>query len=305
MYPKSNYLNYLTPRYWPLWFGLLLLRLSAFLPYRVMRMLSHGLAFLVYILLPSRKHIAEVNIRLCFPELTDAEVQTMVKGSIYSTAMSFFETALAWWGSGKRMEQMIHFEGVENIELEKKNNRGIILLGGHYTTLEISGRLLTYYMRDFHPVYKAARNKLFNTIMVNSREKSISALLENSNMRKIISTLKKGKAIWYAPDQDFGPNNTVFAPFMGVETSTLVATSRLAKLSGAAVIPFYSTRLDNGEYTIRFGKALEDFPSEDDAKDASKINSAIEEHVRQYPEQYLWVHRRFKTRPVGEKGYYD
>jgi KDO2-lipid IV(A) lauroyltransferase len=304
MYPGFAYINYLTPRYWPTWLGLALLRLSVFLPYAAMEFLSHGLAKLIIIVLPGRKRIAEINIRLCFPELTESEVQAMVRATINFAAMSFFEISLAWWASDKRMKPMVSFEGVENIEAERKNDRGIILLGGHYTTTEISGRLLVYYMRDFRPVYKAARNKLFNTFMVNNREKAINRSLENRDMRKIISALKKGSSIWYAPDQDFGPENSVFAPFMGVKTATLIATSRLAKLSGAAVIPIYSARCDDGKYIIRFGKSFEDFPSGDDIKDASKINSAIEEHVRQYPEQYLWLHRRFKTRPQGEPKIY-
>jgi len=304
MHSGFAYINYLTPRYWPTWLGLALLRLSVFLPYAAMKFLSHGLAKLIIIVLPGRKRIAEINIRLCFPELSESEVQAMVRATLNSAAMGFFEISLAWWASDKRMKQMVSFEGVENIEAERKNNRGIILLGGHYTTLEISGRLLTYYMRDFRPVYKAARNKLFNKFMINCREKAINPLLENKNMRKIILALKKGSCVWYAPDQDFGPENSVFAPFMGVKIATLTATSRLAKLSGAAVIPFYSARCDDGKYIIRFGKSFEDFPSGDDIKDASKINSAIEEHVRQYPEQYLWLHRRFKTRPQGEPKIY-
>jgi len=304
MYPGFAYINYLTPRYWPTWFGLAMLRLSVFLPYSAMKFLSRSLAYLIIIVFPGRKRIAEINIRLCFPELTDSEVQAMVRATLNSAAMSFFEISLAWWASDKRMKQMVSFEGVENIEAERKNNRGILLLGGHYTTLELSGRLLTYYMRDFRPVYKAARNKLFNKFMISCREKAINPLLENKNMKKIILALKKGSCVWYAPDQDFGPENSVFAPFMGVKIATLTATSRLAKLSGAAVIPFYSARCDDGKYIIRFGKSFENFPSGDDIKDASKINSAIEEHVRQYPEQYLWLHRRFKTRPQGEPKVY-
>ncbi len=304
MYPGFAYVNYLTPQYWPTWLGLAMLRLSVFLPYAAMKFLSHSLAYLIIIVLPGRKRIAEINIRLCFPKLTESEVQAMVRATFNSAAMSFFETSLAWWASDKRMKQMVSFEGVENIEAERKNNRGILLLGGHYTTLEISGRLLTYYMRDFRPVYKAARNKLFNKFMISCREKAINPLLENKNMKKIILALKKGSCVWYAPDQDFGPENSVFAPFMGVKIATLTATSRLAKLSGAAVIPFYSARCDDGKYIIRFGKSFENFPSGDDIKDASKINSAIEEHVRQYPEQYLWLHRRFKTRPKGEPKVY-
>ena len=299
-----TYFKFLGPSYWALWFGLGILRLSAFLPYPVMQKFSRGLGQLVYKVLPKRRRIAETNIRLCLPQLNEDEIQQLVRGAFDSAAMSFFETALAWWGSDRRLEKMVRFEGTENIEEAKSLGKGIIMLGGHYTTLEISGRLLTYYMKDFHPVYMAAKNKLYNTVMINSRERSISTLLENRDMRKIIATLKEGKAIWYAPDQDFGRDASVFAPFMGVQTATIIATARLAKLSGAAVVPFYSERLEKGQYLIRFGKMFDNFPSGDDVADATKINQAIEEQVKRTPEQYLWLHRRFKTRPDGEPGIY-
>ena len=304
MSSKQSYLSFLGPSYWPLWFGLGLLRLSAFLPYSIMLSLSHGLGALVYKVLPKRRAIAETNIHLCMPQLDNAQVSQLARASVDSAAMSFFETALAWWGSDRRLKKMVRFEGTENMDEAMALGKGVIMLGGHYTTLEISGRLLTYYMKDFHPVYMAAKNKLYNTVMVNSRERSISTLLENSDMRRIIATLKAGNAIWYAPDQDFGRNGSVFAPFMGVQTATIVATSRLARLSGAVVVPFYSQRMGNGQYVIRFGKMFEDFPSGDDVNDATKINRAIEEQIHKSPEQYLWIHRRFKTRPEGEAKLY-
>ncbi|MBD3670256.1 MAG: LpxL/LpxP family Kdo(2)-lipid IV(A) lauroyl/palmitoleoyl acyltransferase [Gammaproteobacteria bacterium] len=300
-----QYMKFLAPVHWPMWFGLTLLRLSALLPYRSMLWLSHRLGGFVSRVLPKRRRIAETNVRLCMPQLSEKEVEQLARASIDSAAMSFFETALAWWGSDKRLRKMVIFEGTENIDEARKGGKGVIMLGGHYTTLEISGRLLTFFMKDFHPVYMAAKNELYNTVMIRRREKTISTLLENSEMRKIIATLKKGEAIWYAPDQDFGRKGSVFAPFMDVQTSTIVATSKLAKLSGAAVVPFYSERLGNGQYVVRFGKMLDGFPSGDDVNDATMINRAIEEQVRRAPEQYLWLHRRFKTRPEGEPNIYS
>lgn len=299
-----NYAKFTGPSYWALWFGLGLLRLSALLPYAAMQSLSRGLGRLIYTALPKRRRIAETNIRLCLPHLNENEIAQLVRATINSAAMSFFETALAWWGSDRRLRKMVRFEGTEYMDEARALGKGVIMLGGHYTTLEISGRLLTYYMRDFHPVYMAAKNKLYNTVMVNRRETAISTLLENRDMRRIVATLKKGHSVWYAPDQDFGPNASVFAPFMGVQTATLVATARLARLSGAAVVPFYSERHKDGSYSVRFGKMFDDFPSGDDIADASKINQAIEEQIMRTPEQYLWLHRRFKTRPEGEPGIY-
>lgn len=304
MRSEQRYLHYLGPKYWPLWLGLALLRLSAFLPYSLMQRLSHGLGYLFYKAVPKRRAIAETNIRLCLPQLSDEQVKRLARDSIDSAAMSVFETALAWWGSDRRMSKMVRFEGTEYMDEAMAKGKGVIMLGGHYTTLEISGRLLTFYMKNFHPVYMAAKNKLYNSVMVRSRERAISSLLENRDMRKIIATLKSGEAIWYAPDQDFGADGSVFAPFMGVQTATIVATARLARLSGAAVVPFYSQRMGNGQYVVRFGKMFENFPSGDDIKDATLINQAIEEQIHRSPEQYLWIHRRFKTRPEGESKLY-
>lgn len=304
MSARQSYLKFLGPSYWPLWFGLGLLRISAFLPYRVMLSLSRGLGAFVFKALPKRRRIAETNIRLCLPELDEPRIEKLARDSFDSAAMSFFETALAWWGNDRRLKKMVRFEGTENMQQAMALGKGVIMLGGHYTTLEISGRLLTYYMNNFHPVFMAAKNELYNTVMIRSRERAISTLLDNREMRKIIATLKKGDAIWYAPDQDFGRDVSVFAPFMGVQTATIFATSRLARLSGAVVVPFYSQRLDNGEYIVRFGKMFENFPSGDDIQDATRINQAIEEQVHRSPEQYLWMHRRFKTRPEGEPSIY-
>jgi KDO2-lipid IV(A) lauroyltransferase len=181
----------------------------------------------------------------------------------------------------------------------------VILLGGHYTTLEISGRLLAFHTDGIQPIYKPAHNALYEAVMAGARKRLFDDLLDNSDMRTILRNLKRGKIIWYAPDQDFGRDRSVFAPFFGVPTATLTTTSRLARLSGAPVLPFSSERLPQGRgYVIRIHAPLPDFPSGDDVADASAVNAVIEAQVRRTPEQYLWVHKRFKTRPLGEPGVY-
>ncbi|MDH5409319.1 MAG: hypothetical protein OEY00_11975, partial [Gammaproteobacteria bacterium] len=172
------------------------------------------------------------------------------------------------------------------------------------TTLEIGGRFLAFEI-EWRPTFKRAHNKLFNAIMARARRRVHGGLLHSSDMRSIIRYLQDTGIIWFAPDQDFGRRGSVFAPFMGVATSTLTMTSRLAKKSDALVLPMYSERLPGKEgYLVRIGKAL-DIPSNDEVKDATAVNKAIEEQVRRTPAQYLWGHRRFKTRPYGEQKIYQ
>jgi KDO2-lipid IV(A) lauroyltransferase len=141
--------------------------------------------------------------------------------------------------------------------------------------------------------------------MTTTRRRILDDLLSNTDLRAIVRSLRKGKVVWYAPDQDFGRERSVFAPFMGVETATLTATARLAKLSGAPIVPFYSERLPGNQgYLIKILPELENFPSGDDVTDATLVNQVIEQQVRAAPEQYLWLHRRFKTRPEGEADLY-
>ncbi len=297
--------DYLSPRYWPTWLGLGLLRLSLLLPYPAMVLLGTVLGRLLYLLVPSRRHIAMVNVALCFPGLDEQSCKRIVRGSFESAAISIFEAALSWWGSDERLRQLYRIEGLEHYERARDAGRGAILLGGHYTTLEISGRFLAFHIDNLQPIYKPARNRLFNAVMEASRKDLFDDLLLNSDLRSIVRNAKKGKIIWYAPDQDFGRRRSVFAPFMGVNTATLTTTARLARLTAAPVIPYYSRRLPGSEgFLIELQPPLEDFPSGDEVADAARVNAVIAQHVRAVPTQYLWLHKRFKTRPRGEPDLY-
>lgn len=297
--------GFLAVRYWPTWLGLGLLRLALLLPYSAMLVLGRGLGNLLYHLVGSRRHIADVNIRLCFPDMDEASRKKLVKESFDSAAISLFEGVLSWWASEARVKKLYRIEGLEHLEAARAQGRGVILLGGHYTTLEISGRFLAFHVEGLQPIYKPARNKLFETVMANSRKRLFDDLLPSADMRAIVRNLKKGKVVWYAPDQDFGRDRSVFAPFFGVPTATLISTAKLAKLSGAPVVPFYSERLPGNEgFLLRLAPALENFPSGDDLADATRVNQVIEHQVSKTPAQYLWLHKRFKTRPEGEVDVY-
>ncbi len=297
---------YLHPKYWPTWIGLGLLWLTVQLPYPALMRLGKSLGWLGYVLLPGRRRITRTNLRLAFPELDDKQIRRLMRENFFSSTVAIFESGLAWWASDRRMKKLYRIEGLEHLAEAEAEGKGVLLLGGHYTTLEISGRFLAYHTDKLRCTYKRAHNVLFEAVMTHARRNMLDGLIPSRDMRAILRNLKQQKVVWYAPDQDFGMKSAVFAPFMGVQTATITLTSRLAKSSGAPLVPFYSERLPNNQgYLMRFGPVVHDFPTGDDVQDATLINQAIEQQVRRTPAQYLWGHRRFKTRPRGEPQLYQ
>lgn len=295
---------FLAPRYWPLWLGFGLLRLAILLPYRWQLHLGGLIGRLMYLTIPRRRHIASTNIRLCFPHLSEREQRELVKQSFRNVGISLFEIGLCWWGSERKLRPLCHIEGLEHLEAARQTGKGIILFSAHFTGLEIGGRLLARHT-PFYVMYKYHRNPLFEAVMKSGRERRFLGAIERSDVRSMIKTLKLGHACWYALDQDFGTVNAVFAPFFGIPAATLTSTSRIAKLTGAAVVPFFVRRLDHGRgYQLTLLPALDGFPSGDDQADATRTNALIESEVRQAPAQYLWMHRRFKSRPAGDSDVY-
>jgi KDO2-lipid IV(A) lauroyltransferase len=288
-----------------MWVGLGVLRLCALLPYPILLLLGGGLGRLMYRLIPKRRHVARTNLRLCFPELDEAAREKLVRATFRAAAISVFENALSWWGGERRLRRLYRIEGLENYAAARAQGKGVILLGGHYTTLEISGRFLAFHIDGLQPIYKRAHNPLYEAVMVRQRRRLFDDLLQSTDMRTIVRNVKAGKTVWYAPDQDFGRERSVFAPFFGVATATLTTTARLARLTGAPVLPYVSERLPGAQgYRVALLPALEDFPGGNDLADATRVNAVLEQQVRAMPEQYLWIHRRFKTRPEGEPDLY-
>lgn len=295
---------FLHPRYWPTWLGLGLLWLLVQLPFRTQMQLGALLGSMFYRLARRRRHITRCNIALCFPELDAAAQEGLVRNTFRSAGISLMEIGLAWWGKEQELAKRVHIEGLEHLQQATAQGKGVLLLGAHFTSLEISGRLMAL----FHPVaamYRQHENPLYEAMVKHSRERHLQKIISRKDMRGMVRALREGTVVWYATDQDFGRKNMVFAPFFGVQTATLVMTSKLAKLSGAPVLPFFSQRLaDDSGYRLTVLPPLTDFPSGDEVADATRINAIIETQVRKAPDQYLWLHRRFKTRPPGEPGLY-
>lgn len=296
---------FLHPRYWLTWLGLGVLWTLSRLPFGLQMRLGSLLGMAMYYLARRRRHITQCNIALCFPELDSEAQQALVRKIFHSAGISLMETGLAWWGKDSMLSKRVEIEGLEHLQQATAQGKGVLLLGAHFTSLEISGRLLS----QFHPcaaMYRKHDNPLFEAIIKHSRETHLDKIISRRDMRGMVRALREGTVVWYATDQDFGPRNSVFAPFFGLQTASLVMTSKLARLSGAPVVPFFSQRLDDDSgYKLILLPALTNFPSGDDVADAARINAIIEKQVRKIPDQYLWLHRRFKTRPEGEPGLYD
>jgi KDO2-lipid IV(A) lauroyltransferase len=274
------------------------------LPYGWQLAIGRGLGRLIRTLARDRRSIAWTNLGLCFPALTDDERQRLLDAHFASLGIALVETALGWWGSDRRLGKLATLTGLEHLDAALRQGRGAILLSAHFTTLEIGGRLLSLHA-PFHVLYRSHKNPVIETLQRRSRRRRFEKAIPRDDLRGLLASLKRNRPVWYAPDQDFGSDNSVFVPFFGIPAATLTATSRLARVSGAPVVPFFPRRLPGARgYELTLLPTLEGFPGEDVEQDTRRITSLIEERIRQQPEQYLWVHRRFKTRPPGEPPVY-
>ncbi len=292
--------NYMAPKFWPSWIGLGVMRFIAILPYRLQLKLGKLIGYLFYHLAPNyRIKIAAVNIRLCFPELTPQEQHDLVQEHFYSLGISIVETAITWWASEKKLRSLVSFKGLAFISQALNDGKGAILLGAHYTTVDISGRLLSL-DNKISISYQPYKNPLFDQITLHCRKQFLDRVFDRHEIRQTFRHIKQNNLMWIASDQDANVDQSIFAPFFGHMVSTQTVPSRMAKITGAPVIPYVSRRLDNAKgYVIEFFPPLENFPGKSVEEDISRTNKVLEKMIKLAPEQYLWVHRRFKTRPDG------
>ncbi len=298
-------MNLFTPRYWLLWIGIGIFWCISRFPYSWQLAIGRQLGRIGHRLVPRRRHIADVNLKLCFPELDTIQRHRLLRQHFESLGMGLIETFGAWWLSNETLQPLEHIQGYEHLQAALKKGKGVILLGAHFTSLEISNRFLTQ-RTAIHIIYRTHENPLIEQFMKEKREHYVEKTIPREAIRDMLRSLKHNKTVWFASDQNFGHKNSVFADFFGVPASTNTAVSRLAKISGAAVVPFFMQRLKNNQgYQINLQPALDNFPSGDPQQDAVRINKLIELEVRKVPEQYFWVHRRFKNRPNDEPSVYQ
>ena len=295
------------PRFWLLWLGLGVLWLVVQLPYKVQLCIGRMLGAVMYRIAGDRRRIAARNLELCFPEKTAAERERLLKENFASTGIAFFEMAMSWWWSKPRLAKLAHVEGLEYLEQAQREGKGVILMAFHFTTLEIGAALLGQ-QHTIDGMYREHNNPLFDFIQRRGRERhnADSLAVERDDVRGMLKLLRSGRAIWYAPDQDYGAKQSIFVPLFGIPAATVTATSKFAKLGKAKVVPFTQQRLADGSgYKLVIHAPLSDFPGESDEADCLRINQWVERAIRECPEQYLWAHRRFKTRPPGEPKLYE
>lgn len=302
---SSVFAQHSHPRNWLPILGVSLLRLATRLPYSLQMNVGAIIGRYLYYVMTRRRQIAQTNTNLVFPELSSQEQKQFVKDNFISLGKSLFEIALSWWGKDDMLRKIYQVEGLENLHDALRQGKGVILLSGHFTCLEIGGRLLSL-SQKFSVTYRSSKNEFYEAVLKQCREKNYARAIQRHDVRAFIRSLKANEAVWYAPDQDFGARHSVFVPFMGVMAASLTAPARFAKLSGALVVPFFPQRLENNKgYKLTLLPALTDFPCGDEIVDARRINEVIEKQVKKVPKQYLWVHCRFKTRPEGEPPVYN
>jgi KDO2-lipid IV(A) lauroyltransferase len=286
-----------------MWLALGVMVAAARLPWPLQRVLGRLVGGLAPHLASSRRRAAEVNLELCFPDWEPAQRKRLLDESFDALGVGLFEFIRAWWGSVTPMRRGLRIEGMEHLQALRDQGRGVLMVSGHFMTLELCGRLMCDYV-PLAGMYRRHRNPVFEWAVKRGRLRYAVHMFTNEEIRGAVRHLKQGGFLWYAPDQDMRGKDTVFAPFFGVPAATITATHQLARLTGCAVVPFFHRR-EGGRYILRVAPPLEDFPSADPVADSARVNAQIEAMVREAPAQYLWIHRRFKRQPGGRSAFYD
>lgn len=282
---------------WATWVLLGLLRVVALLPYRVQLNLGSIFGFALYHLARKRRRIASINLELCFPELEEDERRKLLRRHFRALGRGMLESVWLWWAKEPQLRKLAHIQGLEHLEAVRARGRGVIALSAHFTSLEMGATMLSLFVPTRF-MYRPHRNPVLDRFIYGRRMRWTDKSMRRNDARGMIRSLRDGKVVWYAQDQNTSRKEAVFVDFFGQIASTNSATARLAKLTGAAVIPYCTVRREDGSgYDLILEPALEDFPSGDIEADTRRINDVVERWVKKYPDQYLWVHRRFRTRP--------
>ena len=297
-------LQFLAPKYWGLWLMFAVSWSVSQLPWRVQFVAGRFLGRCFVWVGSRRCVIAKRNIELCLPELTSTEKDELLLKSFESLGIGILEVGVAWWSSREKLEHSWVLSGREHID---ECQSGVILMGIHQTCIEMAGAAASLAI-SADVTYRRHRNPFYEYMQRSRRLRFNEAgrrLVERKDVRAFIRGLKAGRVMWYLPDQDYGPKQSVFVPFMGINAATITGTAKLCRMTGAKVVPISAYRnYKTGKYHITFHKPWDDFPAGVDEADALRVNQHVESILRQRPEDYFWVHRRFKTRPPGESPLY-
>ncbi|MGS0673847.1 LpxL/LpxP family Kdo(2)-lipid IV(A) lauroyl/palmitoleoyl acyltransferase [Shewanella sp. 125m-1] len=299
MVEKAQFTSHLYhPKYWLIWLGVGFMRLTQLLPLRMQMKMGTALGRLGMKLVGGRAKTARRNLELCFPDMPKNEVDQLLKENFEETGKAIFDTANAWWWSDEKIQQHMTIKGQEYVEQTLDSGQGVILFAVHCLPLEMGARIFG----QFQPgvgVYRPHNNPVMEYLQVKGRLRSNKALVPKRDLRQMVRSLREPNVIWYTADQDFGRSSATFIPFFNVpEAATITGATTLARLGKAKVLPFFVERnSDDTGYNIEIQPPLDNFPGENEIEDAKRGNKIIEEIISRNKSQYMWLHRRFKTRP--------
>jgi KDO2-lipid IV(A) lauroyltransferase len=276
--------------------ALVMQRSLTVLPWSVQRVLGRALGAASFRLAGRRRRVAERNLALCFSELTAGERRQLLRRHFRSLGLGLMELGLAWWASDRRLRSMATVEGLEHLEAARAGGRPVILVAGHFTTMDLACRLLGLSV-DYDGIQRPFGYPALDRHLTRGRLRAASRVYSKFDLRGILDALARGRTLWMAVDQAHTSARPVVAPFFGLPAPTTGSPARLAARSGAAVLPVAGWREPDGRYRVVVEPALADFPTGDDSTDATRLNAVVERHARAAPEQYYWIHRRFKGDP--------
>jgi KDO2-lipid IV(A) lauroyltransferase len=291
-------ISFLLPKYWLTWLGVIILYTISWFPYQFQLMLGRLLGRLLYKIGSSRKTVAKKNLELCFPEMSEQECTRILKKNFENTGIALFETGMGWWWPDWRIRRKINVVGLEHLEKAHQEGKGVLLLTMHYLSVEVNCRGIGM----GHPMvvfYRPHNNQLMEFFQFRGRGRSNKYMLGKRDVKGLIKALRQKEVCVYLPDQDYGRNRSLFVPFFAVpDAATTTGTLLFARQKNVQNHIFIPTRNDDGSgYTLEIKPVMENFPTDDDEADVIRINQELEKAIMFKPEQYMWLHRRFKTRP--------
>ncbi|WP_404341019.1 LpxL/LpxP family Kdo(2)-lipid IV(A) lauroyl/palmitoleoyl acyltransferase [Pseudoalteromonas mariniglutinosa] len=291
-------LSFLGPRYWLTWLGVFFLYLISWLPHKLQLLMGKTLGRLIHRFMKRRRHIAEVNIKLCFPTMPKQQQRELVLKNMENTGIAMIETGMAWWWPTWRINKVFgSVKGIEHLTEIQRAGKGVLLLVPHILHLEMASRIMGLRCQGIG-FYRPHNNPLMEYFTTNGRLRSNEYLIGKRDVKGLLAALKNTKVCYYLPDQDYGRKRCEFAPFYAVnDAATTTGTLMFAASKHCETASLISRRDEQGQYHLEILPALEDFPSGDNLADVTRVNQRIEQAVNAAPEQYMWLHRRFKTRP--------
>jgi KDO2-lipid IV(A) lauroyltransferase len=283
--------------------GIFILWLIHLLPFRLIVAIGNGLGSLLYLIAAERRKVGDINLKLCFPGMTAEAREKLLRAHFRMFARGLIERSILWWASAERIRSLIRVEGIEHFEAIK--DKSSILLTPHFVGMDVGGQWIAQYS-DTVCMYANQKNVYLTGLLLQKRARFRKQRLysRQQGLRPILKGMREGHPFIYPPDQDQGVRDGAFIPFFGVPAATMTSLPRIAQMTSAKVVPSITRMLPGAGYVLTFYPAWENYPSGDDVADARRMNEFIEQRILEMPEQYFWLHKRFKTRPEGEAGFY-